>query len=65
LKIGDPTTRLDNIGTGAPLSFGDGASGAACAGTTDWGGGKWFECGLWANDKTANNTTINTNQHNY
>ena len=54
-----------NIGAGFPLSFGDGASGSSCAGNASWGGGKWFEFGLWATDKTFNNATINTNQHNY
>ena len=50
----------NSIATG-PMSLGQFET---CGGTFPWTG-KWFETGIWAADKTTNNSTMNTNQHTY
>jgi hypothetical protein len=47
--------------SGGPMSIGQFET---CAGTFPWTG-KWFEVGIWASNKTANNSTMNSNQHTY
>jgi hypothetical protein len=47
--------------SGGPMSIGEFET---CSGTFPWTG-KWFEVGIWASDKTANNSTMNSNQHTY
>lgn len=48
------------IGTGAIFSLG--GRGAACV-STQWPSGKFLEAGIWAGDKTTNNTTMNSSAH--
>jgi hypothetical protein len=61
-----PGSAIGTLGIPASaLVLGAEQAGASCAGASAFLAGNVFEVGIWASDKTANNATMNSNQHTY